>query len=412
MNHEVVAGIDVHKHILMVVVERQRGERVDSEKFLTTVPDLRRMRDWLLERRVDLAVMESTAQYWWPVWRSLEECGIELRLAQARSNAAPHGRKTYFRDAERLVRRCFSEDLRYSYVPGTQQRQWRRLTRTWKSFGDQIVSARNEIECLLEEGQIKLSCIVTDLLGLSGRRALRAIVAGDTNPEKLDELMDNRIRAPKQDRLDALTGQLPPAHRLALRQHLDLIEMHERQREELEQALIGLMEQHEPKVELLTRIPGINVIAARHLIAELGPEAAAFPTASHCASWAGVCPGRQESAGESTSNRSPKGNRFVRTLINQVAHAAARTKGSRWQVMLDRLKPRLGYAKAVWAIAHKLLCLIWRVLRVGLEYVELGPAADNPKLLAKRLLRLRSQFNKIGIDLEYHLTQRSQMVPR
>ena len=178
-----VAGIDVHKKVLMVVI-RDSGEEQAPEKrrkFLTTRSGLRELAGWLVQEQVGAVVMESTAQYWWPVWLELEsQCS--MGLAQARSNAAPHGRKTDFGDARRLARRFFSQDLRYSFVPAPEQRAWRRLTRTWKSLGEQIVEIRNEIEAMLEEGQVKLSGYLSDLIGKTGRRMLRALAEGAADP--------------------------------------------------------------------------------------------------------------------------------------------------------------------------------------------------------------------------------------
>lgn len=190
-----VAGIDVHKMMLMVVI-RESGEEAAPEerrKFITTRSGLADLADWLRQRQVDSVVMESTAQYWWPVWLELEsQC--HLYLAQARSNAAPHGRKTDFGDARRLARRFYSQDLRYSFVPASAQRQWRRLTRTWKSLGEQIVEIRNEIEAMLGEGQIKLSSYLSDLIGKTGRRMLRALAEG-ADSAAVAELKDRRVRA-------------------------------------------------------------------------------------------------------------------------------------------------------------------------------------------------------------------------
>lgn len=400
--YTVVAGIDVHKRVLMVVVGQVGGEEHGTAqgKFTSTRTGLRDLARWLEEHDVDAVVMESTAQYWWPVWMELET-DWPLYLAQARSNAAPHGRKTDFRDAARLVRRFFSGDLRYSFVPKPEQRAWRRLPRTWKSLGEQIVETGNEIEALLEEGQIKLSCVLSDPLGVSGRRVLRALAEGQQDAEQLAKLFDRRVRASERERVDALDGRLPAAHRLVLRQHLDRIDLLERQRDELQKSLEQLMEQCAPAVKRLTAVPGINVVAAQHLIAEIGPEVSAFPSAGQLASWVGVCPGRQESAGVSRSNRCAKGNRFVRALICQIAHAASRTKGSYWEALFQRWQKRLGPNKALWAVAHRMLRLIWKMLAEAVDYVEHGPRVLDPARLAARMRRLRREFRLHGIDLDF-----------
>lgn len=397
-----VAGIDVHKKVLMVVI-RDSGEAQATEKrrkFLTTRSGLRELAGWLGQEQVGAVVMESTAQYWWPVWLELEsQCSIQL--AQARSNAAPHGRKTDFGDARRLARRFFSQDLRYSFVPAPQQRAWRRLTRTWKSLGEQIVEIRNEIEAMLEEGQVKLSSYLSDLIGKTGRRMLRALAEGTADAVVIAEMKDRRVRASVEELTDALDGRLGGAHRLVLRQHLDRIEWIERQRMELEQELSRETAAHREVIERLCAVPGMNLMAAYHVLAEIGPEAAAFASARQLASWAGVCPGRQESAEVSRSNRCAKGNRFVRSLLAQIAHAASRTKGSYWEDLFARLSKRIGMQKALWAVAHRMLRLIWKILHAKVAYQEHGPRAWDRARLARRMQHLKRQFAALGYDLAF-----------
>ncbi len=400
--YNVVAGIDVHKRVLMVVISRpEAGETgVAQSKFPTTRAGLRALKRWLAEHAVEAVVMESTAQYWWPVWVELET-DWKLYLAQARSNAAPHGRKTDFRDAARLTRRFFSGDLHFSFVPDAEQRAWRRLTRTWKSLGEQIVEIRNEIEALLEEGQIKLSCLVSDLLGVSGLRILRALAKGEKDAAHLADLCDPRVRASETQRVEALEGSLPAAHQLVLGQHLERIDLLEKQRAELLTRLGELMQAHQPTVKRLVESPGINVVAAQQLIAEIGPQAAAFPSPGQLASWTGACPGREESAGVSRSNRSPKGNRFLRALLCQIAHAASRTKGSYWEELFQRLQRRIGPNKALWAVAHRMLRLIWKMLAQGVEYQEKGPRSMDPTRLKARMKHLQHEFRRHGLEVQF-----------
>lgn len=400
--YRTLAAIDVHKRVLMVVVVRQEEPAavVAQERFLTTRSEIRKLAQWLQGHQVQGVVMESTAQYWWPVWVELEE-HFALHLAQARSNKAPRGRKTDFGDACRLARRFYSGDLSFSFVPGVEQRSWRRLARTWKSLGEQIVEIRNEIEALLEEGQIKLTMVVSDLLGVSGRRVLEALAEGETDVEKLVKKFDRRVRASERERRDALDGRLPAAHRLVLKQHLERIGMLDRHREELEQELTRQMKPVEEQVRRLAKVPGINVVAAQHLLAEIGARMEAFPTARQLASWAGLCPGRQESAGESKSDGSPKGNRFVRGLVCQVAHAASRTKGSYWESLYQRWVRRMAPAKALWAVAHRMLRLVWKLLRQAVEYEERGPRQLDAGRLKARMKRLRMEFRRHGYEVSF-----------
>jgi transposase len=214
-------------------------------------------------------------------------------------------------------------------------------------------------------------------------------------------LFDRRVRASEQERVDALDGRLPAAHRLVLKQRLDRIELLERQRDELQKCLEQLMEHCASSVKRLTAVPGINVVAAQHLIAEIGPEVPAFRSAGQLASWVGVCPGRQESAVISRSNRCAKGNRFVRALICQIAHAASRTKGSYWEGLFQRWQKRLEPNKALWAVAHRMPRLIWKIPAEAVDYIEHGPRVMDPARLAARMKRLRREFRLHGIDLDF-----------
>src|SRR5690242_13215823 len=209
-----VAGIDVHKTMLAVVVANvsERELQFECRRFGTTVGELRNLSAWLQAHAVQEVVMESTAQYWKPVWLALEG-QFQLWLAQARSNRGPRGRKTDFRDAKRCVSRLLSDDLRLSYVPEPEQRCWRTLTRTRYQLREDRVRLQNQLETLLEEVQIKLSSLISDLLGKSGRRILRALADGETDPYRLAELGSYRLRASKEELRDALSGHLQPLHR-------------------------------------------------------------------------------------------------------------------------------------------------------------------------------------------------------
>jgi transposase len=391
-----VAGIDVHKKMLAVVVANARDRELHFEcrRFGTTVSELRNLSAWLGERAVQEVVMESTAQYWKPVWLALEG-QFQLWLAQARSNRGPRGRKTDFRDAKRSVSRLLSDDLILSYVPDMEQRGWRTLTRTKYQLTRDRVRLQSQLESLLEECQIKLSSVVSDLLGASGRRMLGAIAAGETDPARLRELGDRRLHATDAELTDALNGQPQPLHRKLLQLYLQRLDVIEAQIAELESMIAEAMKAHEDAIVRLAELPGLGVDSAQQIIAEIGPGAEAFPSAPQLASWVGVCPGRQESAGESTSNRSAKGNRAMRRLLNQLAHAAVRKQDCYLQILFKRLSPRLGYAKAVWAIAHRLCRLIWKVLHEGVHYVERGPTVS-ALTLKRRKQRLVTQLKKLG----------------
>jgi transposase len=395
-----IAGIDVHKKMLAVVIANARDSELqfDCRRFGTTVGELRQLSAWLQERSVQEAAMESTAQYWKPVWIALEgQC--HLHLAQARSNLGPRGRKTDFRDAKRIVSRLLSGDLVLSYVPEPEQRCWRTLTRTKYQLREDRVRLQNQLENLLEEVQIKLSSLISDLLGKSGQRILRALADGESDPARLADLGNWRLHASKEELQDALSGQLQPLHRQLLSLYLDRLDLIESQMATLENSIAAALQAHHQAVTRLVEIPGIGVDSAQQIIAEIGPAAAAFPSAAQLASWVGVCPGRQESAGKSGSNRSAKGNRTMRRLLNQLAHAAVKKDGCRLQIVFQRWLPRMGYKKAIWAIAHRLCRLVWKVLHDGVRYIEQG-FEPNPKALKERRRRLVSELRRLRYQVE------------
>ena len=320
-----IAGIDVHKRVIMVAVADVSGIRMlapeeaeedgfRTAKFGTTASGLAEFAQWLEQAGVSEVVMESTAQYWWPVWLVLEG-KFRQHLAQAQANAAPRGRKTDFGDAKRLVRRVAAGELRLSYVPEPEQRQWRLLTQARFQLTRARVRLQAQIESLLEATQIKLSSFLTDLLGLSGRRILGAIAHGESDPDVLAALASPQVRTSRETLRDALRGSVLPVHRVLLRQELERLSVIERQMEDLEQELDHYLEAQAPAVERLLGVPGIGARSAYEIVAQIGPDAAKFPTPANLASWIGVCPGRKESAGISSSNRSPKGNSAMRRVL-------------------------------------------------------------------------------------------------
>jgi len=397
----VVAGIDVHKKMLAVVVAEveQQDIRCESQRFGTSASELKRLSDWFTERQVCEVAMESTAQYWRPVWMALEGL-FRLHLAQARSTTGARGRKSDFVDATRIVRRLLSGDLTLSYVPDAEQRRWRLLTRSRQQLIRDRVRLQNQVEGLLEEARIKLSSVISDLLGSSGRRMLQAMAAGETDPVKLAALGDVRLHASEEELQDALQGQMHSVHRALLNMHLERLDVLNRQIAALEKEAATSMRPQEEAIRRLCELPGLKPGAAQQIIAEIGPQAAAFASSAKLASWVGVCPGRQESAGQSRSNRSAKGNRAMRSLLSQLAWAASKADGSYFQVLFRRLIPRLGIKKAIWAVAHRLLRVIWKVLHAGVHYIERGPLALNTPARNRRKQQLVRELRRLGYAVE------------
>jgi transposase len=413
-----IAGIDVHKKMLAVVVadvEVQGEYQFERIRYGSNPEQLRLLAAWLIEHEVEEVVMESTAQYWKPVWGALEQywkpsgqkrettgpMSGTLHLAQAQSNRGPRGRKKDFPDAERLVKRLVANELSLSFVPDAEQRLWRTVMRRKYQLTRNRVQLQNRLEALLEEAHIKLSSLVSDLLGASARRMLKALADGETDPAALASLADKNLRATPAQLCDALGActELNPVYRRLLKMFLEELQLIDQQIGQLDKEMATLLGQHQAAVERLAEVPGLGVDSAQQIIAEVGATAATFPSAKQLSSWVGACPGDEESAGVSKSHRSPKGNRHMRRILNQCANAAAKSKGTIFEIVYRRLVSRLGHNQTIGAIAHRLCRLIWIILHQNVRYEERGPSVS-AKSRQRRTHRMIRELRNLGYRVE------------
>jgi transposase len=413
-----LAGIDVHKKKLAVVVadvEVDEEYQFERRWYGSNPEQLQLLSEWLAEQQVEEVVMESTSQYWKPVWGALERywkptcqrregagrMSGTLHLAQALSNRGRRGRKKDFRDAERLVRRLVSQELTLSFVPDAEQRLCRTLTRTKYQRTRDKVRLQNQLEALLEEAPIKLSSLVSDLLGASARRMLKALADGEADPAALAALADQRLRATPAQLRDALGActELNPVYRRLVKMALADLQLIEQQIGELDQETATLLREHQGAVQRLAEVPGLGADSAQQIIAEVGAKAASFATAKNLVSWVGACPGDEESAGVNRSKRSPKGNRQMRRILHQAANAAVKHKGSIFEIVYRRLVLRLGHNKTIGAIAHRLCQLIWIILHNGVRYEERGPTVCE-KAKRARTSRMIRTLRTLGYRVE------------
>src|SRR6266481_1245804 len=305
-----IAGIDVHKKMLAVVVadvEVEGEYAFERRRYGSNPEQLQLLSEWVIEQRVEEVVMESTAQYWQGVWGALERywrptcqkregagaMSGKLHLAQALSNRGRRGRKRDFPDAERLVKRLVAQELVLSFVPDAEQRLWRTVMRRKYQLRCDRVRLQNQLESLLEEAHIKLSSLVTDLLGVSARRMLKALTDGETSPAALAVLADERLRATPAQLCDALGActELNAVYRRLLKMALEELRLIDEQIGELDKEMASLLSQHQDAVERLAEVPGLGVDSAQQIIAEVGPTAATFPSEKCLSSWVGACPG-------------------------------------------------------------------------------------------------------------------------
>jgi transposase len=413
-----IAGIDVHKKMLAVVVSdvEVEGEyEFERRRYGSTPEHLRLLVEWLIEQQVEEVVMESTAQYWLPVWGALERywkaicqkregagpMSGTLHLAQAQSNRGRRGRKKDFPDAERLVKRLVANELVLSFVPDAEQRLWRTVTRRKYQLTRNKVRLQNQLEALLEQVHIKLSSLVSDLLGVSARRMLKALAEGETDPAVLAAMAHKQLRATQAQLCDALgaCAELKPIYRRLLKMFLEELQLLDGQISQLDQEMATLLSRHQDAVERLALVPGLGADSAQQIIAEVGAQAATFPSAKQLASWVGACPGDEESAGVSKTHRCPKGNRHMRRILNQAANAAVKSKGTIFEIVYRRLVSRLGHNQTIGAIAHRLCHLIWIILHRGVAYEERGPSV-NARTKQKRTSRMIRELRLLGYRIE------------
>jgi transposase len=401
-----IAGIDVHKKMLAVVVRRQNGTQVEFVKrqFGTMRVEIEHLAAWLQHERVSEVVMESTAQYWRPVWYGLEG-HFQLHLTHPLKTKAPRGRKRDYRDAQRLADRWVSGDLEESFIPGAEQRSWRWLTRARVHAKRKMGVIRCQVEGLLEQGSIKLTAVASDAFGVSGWAILEKIAKGETDVEAMVELARGALRKKSQKLREALAGRLDPIYQLLLRQHMDQVRLLRKQVEEINEALAAAMKDHVAVLCRLGKIPGVDLYAAQEMLAEIGPRASAFPSAEQFASWVGVCPGSHESAGVNYSRRSPKGNRYLRRVLMQTAWGAIHTKKTFYAGLFQRLKGKIKAKGAAWAVAHRMAQVVWLIMHNEVEYKERGEAVPNPRTLARKFRKLVREFQMQGMDVRAILNQ-------
>jgi transposase len=392
------AALDVHKASVMACArvpgaDGRREEHV--AEFASTVQGLLTLADWLDAHAVTRVAMEATGVYWKPVWAVLED-RFACMLVNARHVKQVPGRKTDVLDAQWLCRLLEAGLLRASLVPPRPIRTLRNLTRYRKSNIRDRQREANRLHKMMEDTGIKLDCVASDLLGKSGRAMLDALVSGTTDPNVLADLARGVLRKKIPALREALEGRFDAEHALVVGQilaHIDFLDAAiARLSDAIEQQIAPLA----PAVELLCTIPGVERRAAEVLIAETGGDMTAFPTAAHLASWAGVCPGNNESAGKRRSGRSRQGSKWLRGTLIEAARAAARTRDTYLNAQYRRVRARRGANRASLAVAHSLLVAVWHMLQTGETYHDPGGDYYTRRDPARTTRRLVAQLERLG----------------
>ena len=399
--HPRCCGIDVHQASLAVCVAiKQEGK---SEKYKlrcgTTTAELLRLADWLHGHQVTHVAMEATGVYWKPVWHMLEG-QFELLLANPTQVQALRGRKTDLKDGERISDFLQHGLLQGSFVPPRPIQELRDLTRSRTALKQEQVRIGNRIRKVLEDANVKLSSVMSDVMGVSGRAMLRAIVRGESDPAALAQLARKRLRGKIPVLQQAATGTLNQHHRFLIEQWLALWDELATRIAKFEERIEEQMRPFARAVQTWTSLPGVDRITAWTMVAEMGGDMTQFPTAAHAASWAGLCPGQEESAGKRQSGRTRQGNVWLRRALTQAAWGASMKKGSYFKAFYHRLAARKGKKRAIVAVAHALLVTGYILVWTGKTFEDLGEdyfdRLDRERLtkrLVKRLERLGHQVS-------------------
>jgi transposase len=372
-----VAGLDVHKKTIAACIRRINDQGKVTEQvrtFGTMTRDLLALSDWLQAADVTHVAMESTGVLWKPVFNVLEG-PFKLLLVNPRDIKQVPGRKTDVSDCQWIAQLLACGLLQESYVPERDQRELRDLTRQRAQLVAETTRVANRIHKTLEDANIKLGAVATDILGVSGRDMLRALIEGERDPDRLAKLARRRLKAKIPQLKLALEGRFTDHHRFMLEMLMEHLGHLEYQMAQFDQRIEELLRPFltEQQFRRLDAIPGINRRTIENVIAETGSDLSRFPSDDHLASWAGVCPGNDESAGKRKRSRTPHGNRWLRRALTDAAWAAAQTKGSYLSAMYRRLAARRGRKRALMAVGHTLLRIIYHVLKHGVEYADLGP---------------------------------------
>ncbi len=397
---ERAAGLDIHKQTVVAAI--QTPESRSTRTFGTMTRELEQLAAWLLEQGITHVAMEATGVYWQPVYNVLEEHPFELLVVNAQHFKAVPGRKTDVKDAEWLADLLRHGLLRGSFIP---ERERRELVRYRKSLIRERASEINRIQKVLEGANIKLGSVASNILGVSGRQMLAAIIAGEEDPAVLADLARGKLQRKQAAREQALTGKLGAHQRYLLAEQLrhidELEERIERLSAELADRLARVPADAEA-VERLDSIPGVGPATAEVIVAEVGTDLSRFPTAKHLASWAGLCPGNRESAGKRQSGRTRKGNPWLREALVEAAEAAVRVKGTVFQALYQRLAARRGRKRAILAVAHRLLVVAYQLLQKGEAYREVGADAfdERQRVVTGRRLAKRLQTLGFRVPLE------------
>jgi len=400
--HPRCCGLDVHKETVVACLRLVIDGKVVKEvrTFSTTTAGLMALSEWLAQNNCPQIAMEATGVYWKPVWHILADGEFELVLANAAHVKNVPGRKTDVKDADWVADLLAHGLIRASFVPDSQTQEMRTLLRTRKQLVREKSRHILRIQKTLEDANIKLDSAISDVLGVSGRAIIEALIAGEHSPSKLARLAHHRVKASQGTLREALRGRVTKSHRFLLRLHLDQIDALDASIATIDAEVEIGIAPFRTAVEQVTSIPGVKDLSARAILSEIGIDMSRFATDAHLISWTCLCPRNDESAGKRRSTRIRKGSPWLKTTLVQCAWAAARTKGSYLQAQFHRIRSRRGAKKAIVAVAASILTAIYHMLKHGTMYHDLGPNHFDTRTKERQKNRLVQRLAELGYVVE------------
>jgi transposase len=394
-------GLDVHKDTVVACARIVSDGEVVSEvrTFQTTTVSLIALSEWLAENGCTHVAMEATGVYWKPVWHILAGGDFQLVLANASHVKNVPGRKTDVNDATWLADLLAHGLIRASFVPDTQTQELRNLLRTRKQLVREKASHILRVQKTLEDANIKLDSVITDVMGMSGRAMIEALIGGESDPAKLARLANYRLKTSQEKLREALRGRVTNHHRFLLHLHLNQIDGLDASIASIDMQVEAGIAPFRVAVELVTSVPGVGVLGAQVIVSEIGTDMSRFPSDGHLISWAGICPRNDESAGKRRSNRLRKGAPWLKTTLVQCAWAAVRKKDSYLQAQFHRIKSRRGPKKAIMAVAASILTAIYHMLKDGTLYQDLGANHFQSRSKGQQTKRLVKRLADLGYDV-------------
>ena len=400
--HPRCCGLDVHKETVVACVRLAIDGKAVKEirTFSTTTAGLLELSEWLTKTNCTHVAMESTGVYWKPVWHILSDGDFELVLANAAHIKNVPGRKTDVKDADWISDLLAHGLIRASFVPDTQTQEMRTLLRTRKQLVREKSSHILRIQKTLEDANIKLDSVISDIIGVSGRKMIKALIAGEMDPAKLARLADHRVKASQQTLREALRGRVTKQHRFLLRLHLDQVDVLDAAVAKIDREVEASIAPFRTAVEQVSTVPGVKSLAAQTILSEIGIDMSRFPSSGHLISWACICPRNDESAGKRRSTRIRKGSPWLKTTLVQCAWAATRMKDTYLNAQFHRIRARRGPKKAILAVAASILTAIYHMLKDGTFYQDLGPNHLDPRAKERQKNRLIKRLADLGYAVE------------